>query len=123
MVLQETPFQCTIRACWPSAAGAAATPTRYSPWPGVGFGLRTCSQVVPFQCRIRVLPLSVEPTAQALRAEAAATPARMPPLGELGLGTRFQVVPFQCRIRVLSPVRPTAQALRAEAAATPARVP
>jgi hypothetical protein len=69
----------------------------------------------------------VVPTAQALPADAAATPERTPPVAGVGLGTRFQEVPFQRTIRVLLlvplSVEPTAQAFRAEVAATPARLP
>ena len=59
-----------------SSAEVAATPS--STVPALRFGLGTCFQVVPFQCRIRVselpwLTLLVLPTAQAFRAEVAAT--------------------------------------------------
>jgi hypothetical protein len=62
-----------------------------------GLGLGTCFHEVPFHRRIRDLLL--EPTAQALLAEVAATADRLP--AGLGLGTCFQAVPFQCRISVL----------------------
>jgi hypothetical protein len=90
------------------------------PCPLPGFGLGIGRQVCPFQCRIRVSPLFVVPTAQALLGEVAATPARVPAV--LGIGRH--VVPFQCRMRV-SPVlvEPTAQALLGEVAATPERDP
>ncbi len=45
------------------------------------------------------MPLPVPPTAQALRAEAAATPRRVLP-GGLGLGTRFQVLPFRGTLKI-----------------------
>lgn len=66
------------------------------------------------------------PTAQALRAEIAATPKRALCDG-LGLGTFFQLLPFQCRTSVLLPkperlmVAPTAQTLVAEIASTACR--
>ena len=71
----------------------------------------------------------VQPTAQALVADVAATPVRMPPPAGVGLGTHFHTVPFQRRISVLQPrqvparwsVYPTAQALPADVAATPLR--
>ena len=90
-------------------------------------GLGTRCHAVPFQCRIRVVPLPDEhlpaqPTAHALRADRAVTrPGRR---AGLGLGTRFQVLPFHRAIRVRPlaekqlPAQPTAQALRAEAMAT-----
>ena len=69
--------------------------------------------------------LPVEPTAQALPADVAATPDRLLPAGA-GLGTCFHALPFQAMISVLGllveqPLQPTAQALLAEAAATPDR--
>ena len=67
----------------------------------------------------------VLPTAQALRADTAATPERPLPAGA-GLGTFFQAVPFQCAIKALGrapPLSPTAQAFRAEVAATPRSSP
>src|SRR5262249_5307275 len=87
--------------------------------------LGTFFHVVPFQRTIKTLAvLLMTPTAQALRAEVAATPLRVLPDAGLGLGTCFQVVPFQCMIKVLPlPRSPTAQALRAEVAATPSRAP
>jgi hypothetical protein len=48
---------------------------------------------VPFQCTVRVL-LSRLPTAQAFRAEVAATPPSESLPGGFGLGTRFHAVPF-----------------------------
>jgi hypothetical protein len=65
------------------------------------------------------------PTAQALRAEVAATAySSVSPTG-VGLGTRAQAVPSQCRMSVLPlfTAPPTAQALRAEVAATPKSCP
>ncbi len=47
-------------------------------------------------------PMPVEPTAQALSAETAATPSSKLPALRSGPGTRFQVVPFQCSIRAAS---------------------
>ena len=94
---------------------------------------------MPFQCRIRVfslllepLPVTYPPTAQLPLAEVAATPARRAPSpGEvpgpgLGLGTCFQAVPFQCSVRVFVgpmplPLVPTTQALCGVRAATPVR--
>src|SRR5690348_15261151 len=95
-------------------------------------GLGTCVQAAPFQCRISGLPS--QPTAQASRAEVAATPQRFAKPPGVGLGTRFHAVPFQCRITDTYPlavpvagvrggrVKPTAQASRAETTATPRRV-
>jgi hypothetical protein len=86
-----------------------------------GLGLGTCFQALPSQWMIRVLS-PVEPTAQALRADVAATPWKAPP----GLGTRVQVLPFQWTISVLPvpvPVEPTAQAFVAEMAAAPLSSP
>ena len=95
----------------------AATPS--STVPALGFGLGTCFQALPFQCRIKGAPLpgwvEVSPTAQASRPEIAATLLRLP--ARLGLGTLFHAVPFQCRIMVRGPP-PTAQAFLAEVAAT-----
>ena len=69
------------------------------------------------------MPSPLLPTAQALRAEVAATASRAEVLVGLGLATCAQLVPFQCRISVRSegPLAnsPTAQALPAEVAATP----
>ena len=82
-------------------------------------GLGTCFHAVPFQWTIRALPPAA-PTAQALLADVAATPAREPPDPGEGLGTRVQEVPFQRRIRVLAPLPvPTAQAFLPDVAATP----
>jgi hypothetical protein len=96
--------------------------------PSAENGLRTFVQVLPFHRSIRAWPwlvaLKVSPTAQALRAESAATLDRLLWSG-LGLGTRFHALPFQCRISVLTPdpvlTLPTAQASLAEIAATPSR--
>ena len=49
-------------------------------------------QVLPFQCRIKVLPVLVLPTAQASFAETAVTPDKPP----LGLDCSFHEVPSQC---------------------------
>jgi hypothetical protein len=67
---------------------------------------------------MRVL-LPLVPTAQALLADVAATPARLAVVPGLGLGTCFHAVPFQCKMRVLPPLVPTAQALLAVMAVTP----
>jgi hypothetical protein len=83
-----------------------------------GLGLRSRLQERPFQCRISVFD-PLRPTAQALRAEAAATADSLPLRPPFGLGTCFHLVPFQCKITVLLRVLPTAQALRADTAATP----
>jgi len=107
-------------------ADVAATLDRPLLAPGLGLGTRF--HALPFQRRIKVLGLLVkqlaQPTAQALRADTAATLARLP----LGLGTRFHALPFQCRIKVLGLLvkqlaQPTAQAFLAEVAATPCRSP
>jgi hypothetical protein len=72
-----------------------------------------------------LVPAVTEPTAQALLAEVAATPDRLP--GRLELGTCFHAVPFHRRISVvvlvpvLEKVSPTAQASPVETAATPER--
>ena len=71
----------------------------------------------------------MQPTAQALLADVAATLLRpLPncPKDGLGLGTRCQAVPFQCRIKLVSgevpwETAPTAQALRPEVTATEVR--
>ena len=72
-----------------------------------------------------VLPVAEKPTAQALDAEVAATPARPAALPALGLGWTDQRWPSQCSTRVRPvPVlkySPTAQALDPEVAATWAR--
>ena len=57
------------------AADVAATLARA---PAPGTGLACWRQAVPFQRRIRTLPLPVWPTAHALRADVAAAPLRMP---------------------------------------------
>ena len=83
-------------------------------------------QAVPSQCSITAFPETVQnPTAQALAADAAATPVRRP---AAGVGTSAHAVPFQCSITVTRPrpghtVPPTAQALPGEVAATPCRLP
>src|SRR5262249_45116288 len=63
------------------------------------------------------------PTAQALVAEVAATPLRIPPNLRAGLVTCCHAAPFQCSIsgtpRLLTSLPPTAQASLAAAAATP----
>src|SRR5579859_418052 len=91
------------------------------------FGLGTRCQAVPFQCSISVCvtlpgPVRIQPTAQASRADVAATPVRkLKCLLSVGLGTSFQALPFQCSINV-EPWpwfdTPTAQALAREVAAT-----
>ena len=136
------PFQCKITVCGladdrkhsavqPTAQALCAetAATLLSGASVAGLGLGTCFQAVPFQCRIRVLmppkpwkQFPVQPTAQALLAEVAATPNRAPPPFGVGLGTCFQAVPFQCAITVVPggpSLAPTAQALLAEVAATP----
>src|SRR5215469_4915794 len=134
------PFQCAITFSGvikksksvPTAqallAEVTATPKKVAP-PGTGFGLAIRLQVPPFQWLITLMlvpalcPLA-PPTAQALLAEVAATPSRLPTL--TGLGATRHALPFQCSIAVLSPLgppMPTAQALAADVAATPARFP
>src|SRR6516165_739351 len=140
-----TPFHCAIRVVMaalaptpftvpPTAqalvADKAATPARMppgAPRPGLG----VCAQALPCHPSINgpLNPLGVaqvvQPTAQALLAETAATPRRVSGLGNSGLGlaTCFHAVPFHRKINVLvmGPVKPTAHALPAESAATPAR--
>src|SRR6185437_9603720 len=76
-------------------------------------------QVLPFQCRIRVFPARVPPTAQALAAEVAAMPSRTP---RPETGTRCQDVPFQRTMSGwmgLLPTVPAAQPSRAETMAMP----
>jgi hypothetical protein len=88
-------------------------------WPlgePAGLGLGTWVQAVPSQCKIRVRQAPVEPTAQALTREVAATPLSEA-AGPAGLGTCLQAVPSQRK------VLPAVQALRAEVAATPVRRP
>ena len=65
------------------------------------------------------MPVGPEPTAQALRADVAATASRTLRAPGAGLGNWFQEVPFHRRINAPSVPEPTAQALRAETAATP----
>src|SRR5262249_38826538 len=91
----------------------------------------TTFQVVPFQRSTRgdpPPPPESPPTAQALRADDAATanrPVPSLPSGLFGLGTRVHVLPFQCRITVTAPVpepvEPTTQAFAAEVAVTARR--
>jgi hypothetical protein len=103
-------------------AETALTPERpLSP----GAGLGVCAQVVPFQWTVSAFPPELVlkfPTAHALPADAASTPASLLPKAPgLGLGTCAQLVPFQCTISVLVVavvVCPTAQALEAEFALT-----
>src|SRR5215472_15728310 len=93
-----------------------------------GLGERGYLQVVPFQCKSKVLGLRVDkvpvcPTVQAFRVEVTATLYRVAPPCGVGLGTRVHAVPFQRRISVFWPrsAQPTAHALDADVAATPAR--
>ena len=83
--------------------------------------LATGLHAVPFQRSIRVrwcrLMQRVQPTAQALRADAAATPSSAAPAAVFGLCTRCQPLPFQCAMRAWPlpgslPACPTAQAFR-----------
>jgi hypothetical protein len=147
---QECPFQCTARpasAVVPTAhalsADFALTAARKSlpAWLWLGFGLGTRFHALPFQCRMTVLLEPVEPTAQALLAEVAATPSSLsafdlevaatpvkaPCPTVLGSGETFHAVPFQRKISGVSApglvVTPTAHAFVAEVAATPASVP
>src|SRR5580692_5308609 len=82
-------------------------------WPGLG--LKTCRQVVPFQCMVVVLV--PPPTAHALRGDASFTPAA--PAGP-GAGTWDQLAPFQCSMSVARAffVKPIAHASDADAALT-----
>jgi hypothetical protein len=68
--------------------------------PGLGLGTRF--QTLPFQWMIMVLPLLVMPTAQALRADVAATPDRLP-FADAGLGICVHTWPFHRSIRALDP--------------------
>jgi hypothetical protein len=94
----------------------AVTPDRKSARPvridGLGEGTRFHS--APFQWRIRLRPFGVAPTAQASRAESAATEDRVP----AGPATVLQAVPSQWTINDLAPEFPTAQASLLDAAAT-----
>src|SRR5712691_3393724 len=105
----------------------AATPLRSLLEPGLG--LATCSHLVPFHRRIRVLsprPLAALPTAHALPAEVTTTLLRKlsfrgPPRSGLATCSHFR--PFQCRIRVWSAPpfdeKPTAHAFAADVAPMP----
>src|SRR5262249_7079913 len=91
--LQTVPFQRTIKVAglklsrlpvWPpaQALGAEVTPTALSNPPDAMAGLGTLFHAPPPQCSIKVAgfpALPDRPTAQALRAEVAATPNRIPP--------------------------------------------
>ena len=72
----------TVPTAQASLADIAATAERASPYLAAGLGLGCRFQVLPFQCMISVVlglaGLPVEPTAQALLAEVAATPRRVP---------------------------------------------
>src|SRR5260370_42073104 len=94
--------------------------------------LATGLHAVPFQRSIRVrwcrLRQRLQPTAQALRADAAATPSSAAPAAVFGRCTRCQPLPFQCAMRAWPlpgslPACPTAQAFRADVAATYRRAP
>src|SRR5690348_373148 len=142
LTFQAVPFHRSIKVLpvpdWPTAqalpAETAATPDRAACPPGVG--LDTLVHPAPFHRAIRVVmvslaptPLSVPPTAQALVAETAATPARMPPvLPRPVMGVCAQALPFHPSINgplnplaVAQVVQPTAQARPAETTATPRR--
>src|SRR5216684_3928238 len=86
---------------------------------GLGLGLGTALQLVPFHCSITVVVIPLmsvtEPTAQMSLAETAATPASRP---AEGLETAAQLVPFHCSVRVCAPfpVSPTAHTSLAETA-------
>lgn len=87
-------------------AEVTATAPRYSasPWLAPGSGLGTRIHAVPFHRSISVLSLEpkiVEPTAQALPAELAATPSRVASDPGLGLDIRFHAAPFHRSISVL----------------------
>jgi len=74
-----------------------------------GLGLATTLQVVPSQCSISA-PWPLPPTAQALAADMAATPASLSPGNwhppqpgwGAGLGTRFQARPFQVLLAIVA---------------------
>jgi hypothetical protein len=83
---------------------------------------------MPFHRSIKIPPVPVVPTAQALRAETAATPSRPPPAEAAGLRACCQDLPFQPSIKVLDAlpqlrVQPTAQVRPAEMTATEFRMP
>jgi len=128
---QVLPSQCSISVvdkmllltAEPTAqaldAEVAATAVRPPPW--LGEGLRARCHRLPFQCKIKVWPpTAISPTAQASRADSAATPCRgTKPRPRSGLGTLDQARPSQRSISGSLPVvTPTAQAARAEIAAT-----
>src|SRR6516162_939247 len=103
---------------------AATGPRKSLP---VKSGLVTRVQVDPSQCRTRFRcekPSKVLPTAHALVAELAVTPATWPvPLLSGGVGDCCQAVPFQCRITGCRPsVKPAAHAFVVEVAATAPRL-
>src|SRR5262249_4058456 len=80
-------------------------------------GVGTRVHRVPFQCAISCPLSAVLPTAQASRADRAATPFRTIP----GTRTGLHAVPFQCSIAAPVLPCPAAQASRAEVAATELR--
>src|SRR5579863_10488855 len=93
------------------------------------FGLGTRAQSLPFQCSISgwvAAPEPVEPTAQALAAEVAATDVNWLPAGSGATFCMLQRLPFQCStsgafdvpIPGPGPTTPTAQALAGEVAVT-----
>jgi hypothetical protein len=114
------PFQCSISGWLPvlplwyptahtSDGPVAATALRTFAV-GLGLGLLTVSQLVPFHRSISVTycPLTAvwKPTAQTFDDESATTPFNAfwtpsPPVEKLGLGTIVQLVPFQCSTSVL----------------------
>ena len=85
-------------------AEVADTPLRIISVTGpAGLGLAACAHLVPFQCRIRVLPVVLvkeSPTAHALPAEVAATAPSTLSAPGAGLATWDHFVPFQRRISV-----------------------
>src|SRR6185437_9040688 len=117
---QLVPFQCAIsvpgRASgpkqWPVQPTTQALPGEVAATPvrapvAAPAGLAACFQAWPFQCRMTVCGLAelmkqsaVQPTAQALLADAAATADSEVPAAGFGLATRFHEAPFQCRISV-----------------------
>src|SRR5215469_12852485 len=112
-------------------ADVAATPLRMPP-PGLGLALGTRAHAVPFQRSMTVLLTSrafwaAPLTTQALRADVAPTPQKMPLPGWSGAGTCRHAWPFQCRtsawLAVQLPLNPTAQTSLADVAATPSRLP
>src|SRR5438067_13696311 len=103
--VRPTPLLLSLRSptAQISVGEEALTPLRML-LPELGFGLDTCFQAVPFQCRISVLcanapPVTYPPTAQTSVRDTAATPRRMLfldfPTG-LGLGSCLHAEPFQC---------------------------